>query len=227
VKTLVARVASDEKVTSAASILAVAKSGTTVEERSKQIPLPEEGQNPNAMFTRSTAAGVATSILPSAIASRPQSAVAARKEAKRAEKNGEEDKEKKKETKYWEEGLYVWYTNSKWHALDHMNMMMFSLERQAGWDRYRERMRGEWVRRYNALAASAANPGRKPAPSRSSEKATPEPEYVDVSEPLPTEFHPGRVRGPSSSTVGVPIYPALKYMLLYIVIFPTHAHLVV
>jgi hypothetical protein len=218
VKKLVARTNAPDgrTITTAGAVLSVPQ---VVEERPKQIPLPEEGQDPTALFSRWMGSpGVTAGLLSTpAVAPRPQSAAAARKESKRSEKNGTDKaaKEGPKETKYWEEGWYVWYTNSKWHALDHTNMMMFSLERQAGWDHYRARMRSEWIHRYNELMSGAAYSARKAGVQRRQEKEeatapAPATRYVDVTEPLPNEFHPGRVRGPLGTNIGVPMYPSLS-----------------
>lgn len=222
VKKLVARASThDERAITATGAVLITPQ---VEERSRQIPLPEEGQDPTALFSRWTGSGVAASLISATpVSPRPQSAAAARKESKRAEQRGERAKEKPKETKYWEEGWYVWYTNSKWHALDHLNMMMFSLERQAGWDRYRERMRSEWIQRYNELLSGAAHSARKAGAQKrqeTEEAQIPAPKYVDVTEPLPSEFHPGRVRKPLGTNMGVPMYPSLNGRALLIPLPP-------
>lgn len=111
----------------------------------------------------------------------------------------------------WAPGTYVWMTRSKWHALDHLNMMMFSLRAQAGWDNYRTRMRTEAeARTQTALRATVSRMQAKQQ-LKEEPKEDPEPNkmFQDVTVPKQDEFIPGlgsrRVR--TSVGLGVPLYP--------------------
>jgi hypothetical protein len=110
----------------------------------------------------------------------------------------------------WVPGTYVWMTRSKWHALDHLNMMMFSLRAQAGWDNYRARMRTEAdARTQAALRETMSRMRAKSQPKEEEEEAEPKQVFHDVTVPKQDEFIPGmgsrRVR--TSVGLGVPIYP--------------------
>jgi hypothetical protein len=113
----------------------------------------------------------------------------------------------------WAPGTYVWATRSKWHALDHLNMMMFSLRAQAGWDAYRARMRTEAdARAQDALRNAVAQMrGRPLDPDAAAQQET---VYEDATVPREDEFHPGMSRRRKKSAgTGIPVYPDVEWVL--------------
>lgn len=118
----------------------------TLEERKLNIPLPPEGQRPAAFFEGRPGIGSWRRDAPAPDRGPvgPMSAAQARKEAKHDDKEQEKEKAEAPEApRVWEEGTYVWYTQSSWHTADHLSMMYQGLRPQAGWERYKERLRTE------------------------------------------------------------------------------------
>jgi hypothetical protein len=112
----------------------------------------------------------------------------------------------------WAPGTYVWATRSKWHALDHLNMMMFSLRAQAGWDAYRARMRTEAdARAQDALRSAVAQMRGRPPQDAAPEETV----YEDATVPREDEFHPGMSRRRKKSAgTGIPVYPDVEWVLV-------------
>ncbi|KAH8087871.1 hypothetical protein BXZ70DRAFT_955478 [Cristinia sonorae] len=48
------------------------------------------------------------------------------------------------EQKYWKEGWYLWMSQSRWAAQEKMDLMMCDLEKQAEWQRYKDRVLEDW-----------------------------------------------------------------------------------
>jgi hypothetical protein len=120
--------------------------------------------------------------------------------------------------KIWQPGMYVWMTRSKWHALDHMNMMMFSIRAQAGWDNYRARMRTEAEKR-RALEQAQPHKTKRQAPVEATPETTPEKVvYEDVTRPRKDEFHPGMVGGRRRSGTALPTYPDVGLVSIHLVL---------
>ncbi|KAI0079313.1 hypothetical protein K474DRAFT_1659384 [Panus rudis PR-1116 ss-1] len=96
-----------------------------------KFPLPPEGQNPpfkDGIFSSNSSAEVPDKW--HSIAGAPSKL---------------QSKEKEKETRYWQEGWYLWMSNSRWAAQEKMDLMMCDLERQAEWQKYKERANEEWL----------------------------------------------------------------------------------
>jgi hypothetical protein len=206
----------------ASSILA--KDGEKDQEELDAIPLPTEGQRPGEFFAplwppfltplRSDPAN------PDKRRAGPTSAADALRAAGKAVDTDDllaDDDEPASNDKpasppkTWAPGTYVWVTRSKWHALDHMNMMMFSLRAQAGWDNYRARMRKEAEARLEALNAPVSTTSRRAAKETKEQEI--EDVYEDVTIPKLDEFHPsmsGRSR--KGVSIGVPVYPDVSYV---------------
>ena len=51
-----------------------------------------------------------------------------------------------KETKYWQEGWYLWWTSSRWAAQEKLDLMRRDLEGQTEWQRLKDRRNDEWAR---------------------------------------------------------------------------------
>ncbi|TCD66540.1 hypothetical protein EIP91_001261 [Steccherinum ochraceum] len=49
------------------------------------------------------------------------------------------------EVKYWKEGWYLWMSQSRWAAQEKMDLMMCDLERQAEWQKYKDKVLEEWT----------------------------------------------------------------------------------
>lgn len=50
-----------------------------------------------------------------------------------------------RELKYWREGWYLWMSKSRWAAQEKMDLMMCDLEKQAEWQKYKEKVTEEWM----------------------------------------------------------------------------------
>jgi hypothetical protein len=208
----------------------------------EEIPLPAEGQRPGAFFAplwppfRSSINPKSNDTDRSGGPTRASDALRAAGKAVDLDDITLDDDdhnlavEKPGPLRTWQPGTYVWMTKSKWHALDHMNMMMFSLKAQAGWERYQGRMKEEAETRQKEAKTRFAHAMKKGAASSTvlDEKApptlTPEMEkrrkggadaepvvYEDVTLPKKDEFHPSMLRGRGRRVggVGVPAYPDL------------------
>ena len=53
-------------------------------------------------------------------------------------------KEKEENTKYWEEGWYIWMTKNRWAAQEKMDLMMLDLEKQMNWNKVKELEERVW-----------------------------------------------------------------------------------
>lgn len=51
-----------------------------------------------------------------------------------------------RETKHWQEGWYLWWTNSRWAAQEKLDLMRRDLEGQTEWQRLKEKRNDEWAR---------------------------------------------------------------------------------
>ncbi|KAL4245040.1 hypothetical protein ABKN59_002847 [Abortiporus biennis] len=62
------------------------------------------------------------------------------------------------EMKYWREGWYLWMSESRWAAQEKMDLMMCDLEKQAEWQKYKERTNQEWEAHEKGLRINADMP---------------------------------------------------------------------
>jgi len=46
---------------------------------------------------------------------------------------------------HWKEGWYLWMSKSRWAAQEKMDLMMLDLEKQAEWQKYKEKVNEEWA----------------------------------------------------------------------------------
>ncbi|RDX41421.1 hypothetical protein OH76DRAFT_1412160 [Lentinus brumalis] len=51
-----------------------------------------------------------------------------------------------RETKYWQEGWYLWWSNSRWAVQEKLDLMRRDLEGQSEWQRLKDRRNDEWAR---------------------------------------------------------------------------------
>ena len=63
-------------------------------------------------------------------------------------------------TRYWEEGWYIWVTKNRWAVQEKIDLMMFDLEKQTAWQRSKEQDARAWAdedeeRRRSRLQAEA------------------------------------------------------------------------
>lgn len=49
------------------------------------------------------------------------------------------------EVRHWKEGWYIWTSKSRWGAQEKIDLMMCDLERQAEWQKYKEKVNQEWA----------------------------------------------------------------------------------
>jgi len=49
------------------------------------------------------------------------------------------------EVRHWKAGWYLWLSKSRWAAQEKMDLMMCDLERQAEWQKYKQRVNSEWA----------------------------------------------------------------------------------
>ncbi|KAI0808069.1 hypothetical protein C8Q74DRAFT_1230845 [Fomes fomentarius] len=51
-----------------------------------------------------------------------------------------------RETKYWQEGWYLWWTSSRWASQEKLDLMHMDLKSQTEWQRLKDRRNDEWAR---------------------------------------------------------------------------------
>lgn len=51
-----------------------------------------------------------------------------------------------RETKYWQEGWYLWWTSSRWASQEKLDLMRRDLKGQTEWQRLKDRRNDEWAR---------------------------------------------------------------------------------
>ncbi|RPD53412.1 hypothetical protein L226DRAFT_540469 [Lentinus tigrinus ALCF2SS1-7] len=51
-----------------------------------------------------------------------------------------------RETRYWQEGWYLWWSGSRWAAQEKLDLMRRDLEGQSEWQRLKDRRNDEWAR---------------------------------------------------------------------------------
>ena len=57
---------------------------------------------------------------------------------------GEKNPNTSSDVKHWEEGWYLWFSKSRWAALERLDLMSWDLERQTSWMRLKEQRNKEW-----------------------------------------------------------------------------------
>ncbi|KAH9946443.1 hypothetical protein B0H21DRAFT_415787 [Amylocystis lapponica] len=64
----------------------------------------------------------------------------------------------KEDVKNWEEGYYLWASTSRWAAQEKIDLMMYDLERQEQWQRYKEKVNEKFAQREQQRVQKADQP---------------------------------------------------------------------
>lgn len=108
--------------------------------------------------------------------------------------------------RYWEEGLYIWGTKSRWASQERMDLMMLDLERQTNWMRTKEDDERAWFAaelqrvRENVQQANAALNGDYPDDGHAP------PALVPEDQEMQQQYGPQRHPYPRAAYVSLPFF---------------------